>query len=220
MTNKNRASWNKASDAYQEAHGRLLDEKPLAWGVWRIREADLDVLGVVKGRDVLELGRGAAQWTIALIQSGAQAVGIDLSERQLDHARDRFNASGMAMPLVHGDAQSLPFRDESFDIVFCDHGATVFTPPEVTIPVGRTDCSLFARRVRYETFAGVTRTIRSRHNSRGTILACTTRKTMTRFVISSPTAPGFAYSARMLLRWRISSSYNRRRMQAQPIPIL
>jgi SAM-dependent methyltransferase len=36
--------------------------------------------------------------------------------------------------LVQGDAESLPFRREAFDIVFCDHGATVFASPQATIP--------------------------------------------------------------------------------------
>ena len=134
MTSKNRASWNGASDAYQNAHGRVLAEKALAWGVWRIAEADIGVLGNVEGRDILELGCGGAQWTMALLGSGARAVGIDLSERQLDHARSTCRKLGVAPPLIHGDAESLPFRDESFDIVFCDHGATVFSPPEATIP--------------------------------------------------------------------------------------
>ena len=134
MTTKNRASWNMDSDAYQRAHGRVLAGKPSAWGVWRIPEADLGVLGNVEGCDVLELGCGAAQWAAALNGSGARTVGIDLSERQLDHARSVCRKTGVAVPLVHGDAECLPFPDESFDIVFCDHGATVFSPPGATIP--------------------------------------------------------------------------------------
>jgi SAM-dependent methyltransferase len=134
VTSKNRAFWNASSDAYQQAHGHALDEKPLAWGVWRIPEADLRILGDLEGRDVLELGCGAAQWTISLLQAGARAIGIDLSERQLDHARSRFRKSGKELSLVHSDAESLPFRDESFDVVFCDHGATVFAPPESSVP--------------------------------------------------------------------------------------
>src|SRR5688572_13457205 len=109
MTSKNRISWNRDSDAYQNAHGRALSEKALAWGVWRIPEADLGVLGDVKGRDVLELGCGGAQWTLALLGSGARAFGIDLSERQLDHGRSTCKELGVAPPLIHGDAESLPF---------------------------------------------------------------------------------------------------------------
>src|SRR5688500_11352819 len=128
----NRRFWNSASDAYQETHGAVLSEKPLAWGVWRIPESDLGVLGQVKGRDVLELGCGAAQWTFALRQRGARAVGLDLSDGQLAYARRAF-ASQAAVSLVQADAVSLPFRDEAFDMVFCDHGATVFAAPESVV---------------------------------------------------------------------------------------
>lgn len=132
-TRKNRAYWNSTSDAYQMTHGATLAEKALAWGVWRIPEAELGVLGPVDGLDVLELGCGAAQWTVALIRSGIRAVGIDISEQQLSHARALAKRSAVAAPLVQGDAEHLPFRSESFDLVFCDHGATTFARPERTV---------------------------------------------------------------------------------------
>jgi SAM-dependent methyltransferase len=130
----NRRWWNANSDDYQAAHGRRLEETALAWGVWRIAEAELGVLGPVAGRDVLELGCGAAQWTLALRRSDARAVGIDLSEVQLAHARRRARAGAQSVPLVHGGAERLPFRDASFDVVFCDHGAASFAPPAATVP--------------------------------------------------------------------------------------
>ena len=126
---KNRAFWNSISTTYQAAHGPALSQQPLAWGVWRIPESELGVLGHVEERDVLELGCGAAQWTDALARSGARAVGLDLSDQQLAHARARSRST----PLLQGDAESLPFRGQVFDIVFCDHGATVFARPHATI---------------------------------------------------------------------------------------
>jgi SAM-dependent methyltransferase len=132
---KNRAFWNSSSDAYQAAHGARLTEEALAWGVWRIPESHLDILGEVQGRDILELGCGAAQWTLALTQRGARAVGLDLSDHQLAHARALSKAGNASagIPLVQGNAENLPFRTGAFDIVFCDHGATVFATPEYTV---------------------------------------------------------------------------------------
>ena len=119
-SSKNRRFWNSTSNAYQEAHGPVLSQTPLAWGVWRIPESDLGVLGHVEERDVLELGCGAAQWTLALRQKGARAVGLDLSEEQLAHAR-ALSRPVTAIPLVQANAETLPFRKEAFDVVFCDH---------------------------------------------------------------------------------------------------
>ena len=55
--------------------------------MWRIPEEELQVLGEWwLGRDILELGCGAARWLLHLL-SGARPVGLDLSSRQLKHAR-------------------------------------------------------------------------------------------------------------------------------------
>ena len=63
-TPKNRAHWEKESAAYQAKHGGFLEERPCAWGCWRIPEADLHVLGETRDRDVLEFGCGGAQWAL------------------------------------------------------------------------------------------------------------------------------------------------------------
>jgi ubiquinone/menaquinone biosynthesis C-methylase UbiE len=88
----------------------------------------------VRGLDVLELGCGAAQWSIALHRLGARVTGIDLSTVQLSHARRLMDEEGVSFPLVHGNAESTPFADASFDIVFCDHGAMTFADPLRTVP--------------------------------------------------------------------------------------
>ena len=132
-TKKNRGYWNSTSDAYQTEHGATLAEKALAWGVWRIPESELRVLGPVEGLTVLELGCGAAQWTVALVRSGARAVGIDISDQQLSHARALARRADAATRLVQGDAEHLPFQTQSFDVVFCDHGAMTFARPERTV---------------------------------------------------------------------------------------
>lgn len=132
---RNRASWNATADEYQTRNGSMLEESGgMAWGVWQIPEADLHVLGDVAGRDILEFGCGAAQWSIALAQAGARPVGLDLSERQLEHGRELMAAAGVSFPLVHASAEKVPLPDASFDIVFCDHGAMTFADPYLTVP--------------------------------------------------------------------------------------
>ena len=131
----NRESWNADSDTYQADHGpQLAASGGLAWGVWQIPEASLQILGEVKGRDILELGCGAAQWSIALAKAGARPVGLDLSERQLAHARGLMAEAGVDFPLVHASAEQVPLPDGSFDTVFCDYGAMTFADPYATVP--------------------------------------------------------------------------------------
>ncbi|MCX6021808.1 MAG: class I SAM-dependent methyltransferase [Chloroflexi bacterium] len=131
---RNRAWWNAGSDEYQDTHGPLLKQHPLAWGVWRIPEADLQVLGDVRGKDLLELGCGAAQWSIALAQQGARPVGLDMSARQLTHARRLMREAGVRFPLVLASAERAPLAAGGFDAVFCDFGAMTFARPEWTVP--------------------------------------------------------------------------------------
>jgi SAM-dependent methyltransferase len=130
----NRAWWNAESAEYQARHGAQLGEHGAAWGIWQIPEAELGVLGDVAGRDVVELGCGAAQWSIELARRGARPVGVDLSEAQLDHARRLQAEADVTFPLVHASAEEVPLPDASFDIAFCDHGAFTFADPHRTVP--------------------------------------------------------------------------------------
>jgi SAM-dependent methyltransferase len=102
--------------------------------VWQIPEAELNVLGDVSGLDVLELGCGAAQWSISLAGLGARPVGLDLSPKQLQHARTAMAAADVEFPLVEASAEDVPLEADSFDIVFCDHGAFNFADPRRLVP--------------------------------------------------------------------------------------
>jgi SAM-dependent methyltransferase len=126
----NRAFWDADADSYQAAHGEQLARSPLAWGAYRVPESELQVLGDVDGLRVLELGCGAAQWSVALAERGARVVGLDVSHAQLVHAR----RSAARLPLVEASGEQLPFADSSFDVVFCDHGALSFCDPDVSVP--------------------------------------------------------------------------------------
>jgi SAM-dependent methyltransferase len=131
----NRRIWDEQSDAYQARHGEQLEKSGgTAWGVWQIPESELNVLGDVGGLDVLELGCGAAQWSIALHRQGARVTGLDNSSAQLDHARRLMSEAGVDFPLVHASAESTGLPSASYDVVFCDFGAMTFTDPRLSVP--------------------------------------------------------------------------------------
>jgi SAM-dependent methyltransferase len=126
----NRAVWDRRADDYQEQHREFIGRPEPRWGMWQLPESELQILGDVAGKDVLELGCGAAQWSILLAQQGARCVGLDNSARQLEHARE----AGAEFPLIHSAAEEVPLPDASFDVVFCDHGAMSFGDPYRTVP--------------------------------------------------------------------------------------
>jgi SAM-dependent methyltransferase len=132
---RNRSSWNREADEDQREHAAQLNRfDRMGWGTWGIPEAKLEVLGDVRGKDVLEYGCGGGQWSIALARRGARPVGLDLSIRQLEHAGRLMRDGGASFPVVNADAERVPFGDASFDVVFCDHGAMTFADPVRTVP--------------------------------------------------------------------------------------
>lgn len=135
----NRLQWERQSNSYDRRFEQVLGgQRAKAWGVWRIPESRLHLLGKTRGRHVLELGCGGARWSIALARSGAKVLGLDISRMQLRHARREMRRSRTKFPLVRANAEYLPFAPESFDVVFCDWGAMTFCDPYRTVPeVGR-----------------------------------------------------------------------------------
>ena len=131
---RNRAFWDEHADEYQTRHGEFIGRGDPRWGVWQLPDSELGILGDVAGKDVLELGCGAAQWSILLALGGARPVALDNSERQLEHARAAMAAAGANFPLVHASAERVPLPDASFDVVFCDHGAFGWADPYLVMP--------------------------------------------------------------------------------------
>jgi len=132
---KNRTHWESRSAAYQEQNASQLDRwDRLGWGTWDIPEDEIHALGDVEALDVLEFGCGGCQSGIRVKMRGARVTGLDLSIAQLRHGRSKMDETGVRFPIVQADGEQVPFRDESFDLVFCDHGVMGFADPYRTVP--------------------------------------------------------------------------------------
>jgi ubiquinone/menaquinone biosynthesis C-methylase UbiE len=133
-TTLNLRTWSRTAAGYERRHRRsLAAHGGKAWGTFRIPESQLHLLGPVRGRRVLELGCGAADWSIALARSGARVVGLDFSRARLRQARRSVERAGVRVALLEASAESLPFPAGRFDLVLSDYGATTFTDPSRTI---------------------------------------------------------------------------------------
>lgn len=129
----NRAFWDGDADDYQAAHADQLARFG-RWGVWGIPESELHAIGDVGGLDVLELGCGAAQHSIGVARAARRRVGLDQSIAQLRHAVANLEHHDLHMPVICASGTATPFRDASFDLVFCDHGAMSFCDPYRSVP--------------------------------------------------------------------------------------
>jgi SAM-dependent methyltransferase len=118
--------WDTDAADYLAEHADFLGDVDLRWCPEGLREADVGLLGEVRGRRVLELGCGAAAGARWLSTAGAAAVGLDLSGAMLRHASEGATRCGVTVPLVQADALALPFPDGVFDVVCTAFGAVPF----------------------------------------------------------------------------------------------
>ncbi len=122
----NRAWWDAEAVDYYAEHGRFLGDDAFVWGPEGWTEAELGLLGPVEGRDILEVGAGAAQCSRWLASRGARVVASDLSAGMLRTARALSDRMRMPVPLLQCDARSLPVGDATFDVVFTAYGVIPF----------------------------------------------------------------------------------------------
>lgn len=82
----------------------------------KFRHARLLEIGCGMGTDLLQFARG-----------GARCIGIDLTPRSVEITRHRFKLYGADGDFMISDGERLPFRDESFDVVY-SNGVLHHTP--------------------------------------------------------------------------------------------
>ncbi|MFZ0323773.1 MAG: class I SAM-dependent methyltransferase [Actinomycetes bacterium] len=99
------------------------------WGLFGRAEGELQVLGDVAGRDVVELACGTAYFSAWLARLGARVVAVDLTEAQLRTARRLQRELGPTFPLVQADAEHVPLHSGRFDLVVSEHGAGAWCEP-------------------------------------------------------------------------------------------
>jgi SAM-dependent methyltransferase len=112
-----RAAWDRLSPIYQAHH-----EIPTAsvhYGPWAPLESELNLLGDVAGRRILEIGCGGGQCCVAFARAGAVVAGVDLSDVQLAFARQMAEQARVTVQFVQGSADDLAaFAENAYDLVF------------------------------------------------------------------------------------------------------
>ena len=112
-----RQSWNQISKAYQ-AHNRIPTDF-VHYGPHCPNEDQLQLIGDVSGKHVLEIGCGGGQNAIAFAKRGAIATGVDLSDEQIAFARKSAKAEGVEVRFLRRSMEDLsPIPDHSQDVVF------------------------------------------------------------------------------------------------------
>ncbi|HET7089227.1 MAG TPA: class I SAM-dependent methyltransferase [Anaerolineae bacterium] len=108
--------WEKAAENYQQQCRIPID---ILYGPGAPNEDELQLIGPVAGKHVLEIGCGGAQAAIAFAKRGAVVTGIDIAEAQLRFARELAAKEGVEITLLQGDMADLgPIATASQDVVF------------------------------------------------------------------------------------------------------
>jgi SAM-dependent methyltransferase len=132
---RNRAQWDAWASQYVEAAERNWAQADPDWGIWNIPESEVHLLpDDLAGKDVIELGCGTAYVSAWIARRGARVVGIDNSEAQLATARRLQREHGLDFPLLHGNAEAVPYPDASFDLAISEYGACLWADPARWVP--------------------------------------------------------------------------------------
>jgi SAM-dependent methyltransferase len=94
-----------------------------------IPEAERFVAGMQlePGARVLDIACGTGNVTIPFARRGAIVTGVDMTPHLLDEARARASREGLAIRFDEGFAETLPYRDGSFDVLVSMFGI-MFSP--------------------------------------------------------------------------------------------
>jgi SAM-dependent methyltransferase len=111
----------------QQATWSSGDFSEIATLIVSVAERLVDAADLRAGWDVLDVATGSGNAAIAAARLGARVTGVDYVPALLERGRERAAAERLDLELVEGDAEALPFADESFDAVLSVYGA-MFAP--------------------------------------------------------------------------------------------
>ncbi len=132
---RNRALWDDWARKYVASGERRWARGEPVWGIFSVPESDVGMLpDDLAGKDAIELGCGTAYISAWMARRGAHVVGIDNSEAQLATARRLQREHALDFPLLHGNAETVPYPDASFDFAISEYGASLWADPERWVP--------------------------------------------------------------------------------------
>jgi demethylmenaquinone methyltransferase/2-methoxy-6-polyprenyl-1,4-benzoquinol methylase len=82
----------------------------------------IGLAGPLAGRRALDLATGTGDIAFGLAAAGADVVGLDITQRMIELARQKDGARASACTFLVGDMLSLPFPARSFDLVTTGYG--------------------------------------------------------------------------------------------------
>jgi ubiquinone/menaquinone biosynthesis C-methylase UbiE len=111
----------------QRAIWRAGDYDAIAELFWDVGAVVAEAAAIEPGMTVLDVATGTGNAAIRAAAAGSHVVGLDLTPELLAGARRREALAGVRVEWVEGDAEALPFDDDSFDRVLSTFGVMFAT---------------------------------------------------------------------------------------------
>jgi SAM-dependent methyltransferase len=117
-------------DAFKDGQRRVWsagDYPDVARTIESVAHVVLEHVGAAPGEDLLDVATGSGNVAIPAALRGANVTGLDLTPELLEVAAARAQEAGAEVRWLQGDAEQLPFADDSFDRVTSCFGV-IFAP--------------------------------------------------------------------------------------------
>lgn len=123
----NRKTWNAKVEPHLKSDFYGVDD--FINGKCSLNSIELDLLGNIEGKKILHLQCHFGQDTISFSRMGADATGIDLSDKAIEAANDLAQKCNQNTKFICSDVYNLPnVLNEKFDIVFTSYGTIGWLP--------------------------------------------------------------------------------------------
>ena len=113
------------------------DRSPLQWGIFRpAHNLIIERLGEIpSGSSILDIacGTGILTFRLAGLVPEGKVVGVDFSPEMIKQAQAKLPEEESNVTFVEGNAEDLPFPDNSFDYVTCSFAFHHFPNPEKAV---------------------------------------------------------------------------------------
>jgi RimJ/RimL family protein N-acetyltransferase/ubiquinone/menaquinone biosynthesis C-methylase UbiE len=125
-------------EALFENYGKKYDSESFTSGTMGECDFIEKEFGGNRSLKILDIGCGTGRHSIELTKRGYNVTGIDLSESQLQRAREKATAEGLDISFIRHDARHLPY-DSEFDaaIMLCEGGFPLMETDEMNFEILR-----------------------------------------------------------------------------------
>ncbi len=123
----NKETWNNKTDIHIASE--FYDVEGFLNGKLTLNDIELKLLGDVMEKKILHLQCHFGQDTISFARMGAEATGVDLSDKAIERANEFAQKLNLDVTFVCCDIYDAPkMIDEKFDIVFTSYGTIGWFP--------------------------------------------------------------------------------------------